>query len=293
MPSGAPDGSRTTAPSAARCTTAYPRCSVAAGDSAATRAREWVRSASAASSSEDTDRRPRARIVSIVDTDTSTAWVTHRRPDRRIVASSDSDRSTRPPSTRRPRCRRPSTRDSSSTTSGTTRLPASVGVEHRTSATRSSSGESGSCPIALTTGVRSAATARISASSLNGSRSSTDPPPRAITITSTARSWSSRCSASTIAGTAVGPCTGTASTRNRTAGHRRRAFSSTSRSAALARPVTSPTLPGRNGSGRFRSAANSPSACRIRLSRSSRASSSPTPTGRTSLARRVSVPRPT
>ena len=112
-------------------------------------------------------------------------------------------------------------------------------------------------------------------------------------MTSTERSWSSRCSASTIAGTAVGPCTGTGSTRNATAGQRRRAFSSTSRSAALARPVTSPTLVGRNGSGRLRSGANRPSAYRIRFSRSSRASSSPTPTGRTSVARSVSVPRPT
>ena len=52
-------------------------------------------------------------------------------------------------------------------------------------------GQSGSCPIAETTGVRHAATARISASSENGSRSSTLPPPRATTITSTSGSPSS------------------------------------------------------------------------------------------------------
>ena len=70
-------------------------------------------------------------------------------------------------------------------TSGTTSLAASVGVEARTSATRSSSGLSGSWPIAETTGVRAANTARSRPSSENGSRSSTEPPPRAITITST------------------------------------------------------------------------------------------------------------
>ena len=73
----------------------------------------------------------------------------------------------------------------SSPTSGTIFLAASVGVEARRSATRSSSGASGSCPIADTTGVRQAATARTSSSSENGSRSSTLPPPRATTITST------------------------------------------------------------------------------------------------------------
>ena len=70
-------------------------------------------------------------------------------------------------------------------TSGTMRLPASVGVEQRRSATWSSSGVSGSWPMALTTGVPAAETARHSASSENGSRSSTLPPPRAITMTST------------------------------------------------------------------------------------------------------------
>ena len=76
------------------------------------------------------------------------------------------------------------------------------GVEQRTSATWSSSGVSGSWPIALTTGVRAAETARHSASSLNGSRSSTLPPPRAITITSTFVSRSKVDSASRICGTA-------------------------------------------------------------------------------------------
>ena len=52
-------------------------------------------------------------------------------------------------------------------------------------------GESGSCPIAETTGVVAAKTARTSPSSENGSRSSTEPPPRATTMTSTSGSRSS------------------------------------------------------------------------------------------------------
>jgi hypothetical protein len=110
------------------------------------------------------------------------------------------------------------------------------GVEQRTSATRSSSGLSGSCPMALTTGVRQRATARHSASSLKGSRSSTLPPPRAMTMTSTSGLASSDCSAPVTCSTARCPCTATSRTSKSTAGHAAPAFSSTSRSAALARP---------------------------------------------------------
>jgi hypothetical protein len=46
---------------------------------------------------------------------------------------------------------------------------------------------------AVTTGVRQAETARTRPSSEKGSRSSTDPPPRASTMTSTSGSRSSRC----------------------------------------------------------------------------------------------------
>ena len=83
----------------------------------------------------------------------------------------------------------------SSATSGTIILPASVGVDALASATRSSSGESGSWPIALTTGVRQSDTARSRVSSENGSRSSTLPPPRAMTMTSICLSASSACTA--------------------------------------------------------------------------------------------------
>lgn len=183
------------------------------------------------------------------------------------------------------------TRSISSPTSGTTFFAASVGVEARRSATRSSSGESGSCPIAETTGVRAAATVRTTSSSEKGSRSSTLPPPRATMITSTSGRASSSLTACTTCGTAFTPCTATLRTSKRTAGQRRRAFSSTSRSAAEARPTTSPISCGRNGSGFLRSSANRPSAASDRFNRSSRASSSPMPTGRISVTRRDSCPR--
>ncbi len=115
-------------------------------------------------------------------------------------------------------------------------------------------------------------------SSENGSRSSIDPPPRAMMITSIDRSASSRCSASMISSVACEPCTATCSTRNRTAGHRREALRSTSRSAAESRPQISPTPAGRNGSVLLRAAENRPSAARAARRRSSLASNSPMPT---------------
>src|SRR5699024_7695496 len=77
----------------------------------------------------------------------------------------------------------------------------------------------------------------------------------------------------------------------RTAGQRRRALTTTSRSAADSRPQISPTVRGRKGSGCLREEANSPSADSTRLSCSSRASSSPRPTGRMSSASSWRLPR--
>ncbi|OLT10460.1 hypothetical protein BJF77_08550 [Kocuria sp. CNJ-770] len=113
----------------------------------------------------------------------------------RIPASPAASRSRKARTARSRDARARATPARSSTTSGTIRLPASVGVEARRSATQSSSGWSFSCPMALTTGVRAAATARIRASSLKASRSSKDPPPRAITMTSTSSVPSSSRSA--------------------------------------------------------------------------------------------------
>ncbi len=178
-----------------------------------------------------------------------------------------------------------------SLTSGTIRLAASVGVEARRSATKSSRGVSTSWPMALTTGVTALATALTRASLLKGSRSSNEPPPRVITMTSTPRSASSSLSAALTSGTVLGPWTETVRISNWTAGQRRRAFSTTSFSAALDRPQMSPTLWGRNGSGRFRSMSNNPSDAKMALRCSSLARSSPTPTGRTWRAASCRVPR--
>ena len=168
-------------------TTAYPRWSVASGDSARARARWWAMSSPARASAWVEDAAARGR-----------AGRRPRRPARRAGCAGRRGRGApagRPaPATRGRRAGAPATgpargaqsrRWSSSAMSGTSSLAASVGVEARTSATRSSSGVSGSWPIADTTGVRVPATARTRASSLNGSRSSTEPPPRATTITST------------------------------------------------------------------------------------------------------------
>ena len=118
------------------------------------------------------------------------------------------------------------------------------------------------------------------------------PPPRAMTMTSTAASPSSERRASTICATVLGPCTAVCRIANRTAGQRFRATETTSRSAAEARPVIRPMVPGRNGMGRLRRESNRPSACSSRRSVSMRASSSPMPMARMSVTRNENVPRP-
>ncbi|SHW96689.1 Uncharacterised protein [Mycobacteroides abscessus subsp. abscessus] len=188
------------------------------------------------------------------------------------------------------RRRRSLTSACSAAASGTTRLAASVGVAARRSATRSHSGLSGSCPTALTTGVVQAAISRHSVSSENGSRSSTLPPPRAITMTSTCGAASRARRASTICGTALVPCTAVFRMSKWTAGQRLWATVTTSCSAADARPVMRPMVLGRNGIGRFIRGSNNPSASSSRRSRSMRASSSPMPTARIWLMRNENEP---
>ena len=65
-----------------------------------------------------------------------------------------------------------------------------------------------------------------------------------MTITSTSGWRSSRRSAAITCSAACGPWTRACRTSSRTAGQRRRAFSTTSRSAALSAPVTRPDRPG-------------------------------------------------
>ena len=178
----------------------------------------------------------------------------------------------------------------SSATSGTILLAASVGVEARISATSSRMGRSASCPMAETTGVRASETARTMASLEKGSRSSMLPPPRAMTMTSICGSSSSSARFLITPGTASGPCTAQLRISNCAAGHRRCTLRTTSFCASESRPVMRPMRFGRNGRRSFRLGSKRPSAANCFFRRSSRASSSPSPTARMSLARIVSRP---
>ena len=114
--------------------------------------------------------------------------------------------------------------------------------------------------MALTTGITEAATALISNSSEKGSKSSKDPPPRVITITST---FFSAFSCERLALTSLDdltPCTATSCTSNSIPGQRNLVFSITSFMAALARPQIKPIFLGKNGIAFFLSGANNPSA---------------------------------
>ena len=84
--------------------------------------------------------------------------------------------------------------------------------------------------------VEQAAIARQSPSSENGSRSSSEPPPRVITITSTSARASSAASARRISGTARSPCTAVSASTKRAEGRRARALRMTSSGAAASRP---------------------------------------------------------
>ncbi len=192
---------------------------------------------------------------------------------------------------RRPRVstvRRPFT---SSWRSGTMALAAWVGVEARRSATKSNSGLSLSWPMALTTGVRHPDTALISASLLNGNRSSKEPPPRAITMTSTSGRVSNSLTALLTATTVSAPWTGTWRISKRAAGQRRCVLLRTSRSAAVLRPTINPIRLGRNGRARLRSVSNRPSERSSCFRCSKRARSSPTPMCRICRASSCRVPR--
>ena len=210
----------------------------------------------------------------------------------RSCATPRRSRSTHPRRAAAIRPRASAMRSYSMATSGTTRLAASVGVAARTSATLSSTGLSGSWPMAETTGVCAAATARCNASSEKGSRSSTEPPPRAMMMTSTSGSTSRSCNASITCATVPVPCTAVLMTRNCTAGHRSCDTASTSRSAAEPRPVISPTFLGKKGSGFLRAGSVSPSAVSCLRKASMRARSSPMPTWRISVVHKLKVPRP-
>ena len=76
---------------------------------------------------------------------------------------------------------------------------------------------SGSCPMPVTTGTGMSAMARARDSSLNGMRSSNDPPPRTKSTTS-APPTTARCMPSMRAAGAPAPSTGTPHTSTRASG---------------------------------------------------------------------------
>src|SRR5581483_10329984 len=184
--------------SSPRRTIAYPRSRVARGERARSRPPAWVSAARRRSTSSAGARRRRScRCAS------------------RCACRSTVARAPRPSPIR---ARASPARSSSR--SGTTSRPAAVGVDARTSAARSHSGVSCSCPTAVTTGTGQPATARTRRSSLNGSRSSKLPPPRARTTTSTSGAAQTAPSAATISRAARGPCTYVSATSTRAAGKR-------------------------------------------------------------------------
>src|SRR5699024_3740621 len=161
------------------CTTAYPRPRVAVGPSAFSRACHEFSAVSSLVIPASTSLRARSRAVATSSARRSMGPSGSASTGRaRSCSNSLAWVSTHPCGALRARSRSWAPRLASSTTSGSRRVPASVGVEQRRSATWSSSGLPGSCPIAPTIGVPAAPTARHNASSENGNRSSTLPPPR-------------------------------------------------------------------------------------------------------------------
>ena len=144
--------------------------------------------------------------------------------------------------------------------------------------------------MALTIGVWQAAASRTKPSSLKGSKSSNDPPPRVMMMTSTSLSAANSRNALETSVTAAPPWTATSRISNITFGQRRFAFSTTSFSASVLRPQISPTFFGNSGSSIFRSKLNKPSRASSVFKASSRANNSPTPTCRISRADKVSEP---
>ena len=177
------------------------------------------------------------------------------------------------------RARSAATWRTSSIFSRTTSSAAADGVGALRSATKSAIVTSVSCPTAEITGIFDAAIARATASSLNAQRSSSEPPPRATTITSRSPRRLSVPSASAISLAAVSPWTRTGHTRTWRPAKRRVTTCRKSRTAAPVGEVTSPTRRGSVGSARFLAGSKSPSAARRAFSCSKASWSAPRPFG--------------
>ena len=174
--------------------------------------------------------------------------------------------------------------------SGTTSSAAADGVAARTSAAKSASVTSTSWPTPVTTGSGCATTARTTRSSLNGQRSSMDPPPRARMVTagaslprpsacSCSTNASRRRNAATMDDAAPSPCTRQATSRSRVMGQRRARTVWTSCQTAPVGEVMIATVRGCTGRRRLRAASKRPSAARRALSSSKRIARLPTPAG--------------
>ncbi len=136
---------------------------------------------------------------------------------------------------------------------GTASSAATDGVAARTSAAKSARVTSDSWPTPTTTGRGKAATARTTRSSLNGQRSSSEPPPRARMSRSMARPSTGsvhrarlRSAPRMVAG-AVSPWTRHGAKTTRTSGQRRRRTWTTSCRTAPVSLVASPIVRGQTG----------------------------------------------
>ena len=164
---------------------------------------------------------------------------------------------------------------------GTAISAAAVGVGARRSAAKSISVVSVSWPTAEISGMDDSAAARTTISSLNGNRSSNEPPPRA-TISTSGRAIPFRGSAlnpriaAAISLAARSPCTltGQSSTRR---GQRSLSRCMISRITAPVGELTTPMTAGKNGIFFFRAESNRPSAASFFFLASSMAMSAPTP----------------
>ena len=164
-----------------------------------------------------------------------------------------------------------------SSRTGTASSAAADGVGARRSAAKSVSAQSISCPTALITGISDAATARTTASSENGNRSSKEPPPRPMIISSPSLYRLAVSSCRTSAGAASAPCTGAGSTITLTVLFLRDNTVRMSRRAAPVGLVITAIRSGKNGSGRLRAWSNRPSCASFRFRSSSIRRMAPSP----------------
>ena len=129
------------------------------------------------------------------------------------------------------------------------------------------------------TGIFDANTALASVSSLNATKSSAEPPPRPMMMTSAAFWAFINFTAAVSCAAASSPCTSTGQNTISAAGQRRESMLRISCTAAPVGDVMTPMRAGNGGIGRLCSSANSPSAASFSFSCSNAKLSAPTPSG--------------